>query len=115
MARALAASSFARTLHKSLMADAEQELELALRVAYGLEAGLSADDIAARLGVDRGEVLAAAKQVERSRQRLRQGTHSPPEARIGARIRPGGAGLQGKDRVGARSSTRSSTAGGPRE
>jgi hypothetical protein len=67
MARALAVSSFARTLHKALMADAEREIELALRVAYGLEAGLRADDIAARLGVDRGDVLAAAKRVQRAR------------------------------------------------
>jgi DNA-directed RNA polymerase specialized sigma24 family protein len=66
-AQALAASSFLRTLHKALAQRAEREVALALKVAYALERGMTADEIAARLDVSRGEVLDATRRIERAR------------------------------------------------
>jgi DNA-directed RNA polymerase specialized sigma24 family protein len=59
--------------HKDAVTRAHREVELALRVAYALEHGLSQAEIAARLGVAPGDVKAAAAQLKRVRARLEQG------------------------------------------
>jgi DNA-directed RNA polymerase specialized sigma24 family protein len=66
-------SAFLRTLMAPLMEDAQSEVELALKVAYAVEHGLTQDEIAAKLGVPRGEVGAAAKRVKRIREQLERG------------------------------------------
>jgi DNA-directed RNA polymerase specialized sigma24 family protein len=66
-------ASFLRTLYAPLLADAQREIELALKVVYGIESGMSKEDIAARLGVSGGEVKTALSQVRRARERLERG------------------------------------------
>ena len=63
-------SSFLRTLWAPLLADAEREVELALKVALGTHHGMKPDEIAARLGVTLGEVKGAAKRLAAARERL---------------------------------------------
>jgi hypothetical protein len=43
---------------------------LAIKVAYVLERGMRPEDIAARLGVSRGQVLDATRRIERARVEL---------------------------------------------
>jgi predicted transcriptional regulator len=63
-------SQFLRTLWLPLQEEARRDVELALKVAVGVEAGLTHDEIAARLGVTRGDVKAAAARLKRVRERL---------------------------------------------
>jgi hypothetical protein len=109
---------FLRTIYDALAEDARREVTIALKVAVALEHGMGSDDIADRLGLTRGDVLAATKRVQRAREQLERGQKAAGHgcvARDGTRAGPGGASLQGKGRVGARCSTPSSMGGGRSE
>jgi hypothetical protein len=66
-------SQYLRTLYAPLLSDAMAEIEVALKVAVGLEAGMKPEAIAARLDVSLGEVRDAKKRLAQVRKRLELG------------------------------------------
>jgi hypothetical protein len=63
-------SSFLRSIYDPLLADAQREIELALKVAVAIEHDLPQAVIAERLGVTPGEVKEARLRLKRVRERL---------------------------------------------